>query len=281
MTSEPLTQRLRREPLLHFFVLGALLFAVYGWLNRGVLSSPGEIVVSRGQVQSLEAQFQRVWQRTPMPEELQGLVEGWIREEIFYREGLAMGLERDDSVVRRRVAQKVEFIAEGISPAPATDAELQSWLDKHPDKYRVESGYSLRQVYFNPVRHGENLKTNVGAALRALQAGKPVAGDSTMLPERLDRAPAFDVARIFGEEFRKGLDALTVGSWQGPVRSGFGVHLVELRVRDDGRRAELADVRAAVERDLLRARGEELKAAFYARLRANYKVRIEAAPDAK
>lgn len=281
MTSEPLIRRLSREPLLHFFVLGALLFALYGWLNRGVLSSPGEIVVSRGQLQSLEAQFQRVWQRSPMPEELQGLVEGWIREEIFYREGLAMGLERDDPVVRRRIGQKVEFIAEGIAPAPPTDAELQAWLDQHPGKYRVESGYSLRQVYFNPARHGENLKANVGAALHALQAGKPVAGDSTMLPDRLDKVPAFEVARVFGEEFQKGLDALPVGSWQGPVRSGFGVHLVELRVRDDGRRAALAEVRAAVERDLLSHRSAELKAAFYARLRANYKVRVEAAPDAK
>jgi hypothetical protein len=275
MRSDPLIHRLRREPLLHFFVLGALLFALYGWLNRGALSSPGEIVVSREQMQSLQAQFQRTWQRTPLPEELQGLVESWIREEILYREGLAMGLERDDSIVRRRVAQKVEFMAEGVSPVPPTDEELQAWLDQHAEKYRVESGYSLRQVYFNPVRHGDNLKISVSAALRALQAGKPVAGDSTMLPDRLDKVPAFEVARVFGEEFRKGLDALPVGSWQGPVRSGFGMHLVELRVRDDGRRAELGEVRATVERDLLSARSAELKAAFYARLRAKYEVHIK------
>ena len=94
-------RRLLREPLLHFFVLGVLLFGLYGWLNRGLLNSPGEIVVSRAQLQNLQAQFQRVWQRAPTPEELHGLLEGWIREEVFYREGLAMGLDRDDPVVRR------------------------------------------------------------------------------------------------------------------------------------------------------------------------------------
>ena len=130
-----LIRRVAREPLLHFFVLGAALFALYAWLHRGQLNMPGEIFVSRGQVSSLQAQFERVWQRPANPAELQHLVDNWVREEIFYREGLAMGLDRDDPVVRRRVGQKIQFIIESVEPAPPGSAELQAWLDaKHPQQ---------------------------------------------------------------------------------------------------------------------------------------------------
>lgn len=270
-------RRLLREPLLHFFLLGGLLFGLYGWLHGNLLSKPNEIVVSRGQVESLQAQFQRVWQRPPTTEELNGLVEAWVREEIFYREGLAMGLDRDDPVVRRRIGQKVEFIAEGPAPAAPTTAELQAWLDSHANDYSIEPVYTLRQVYFDPARHGERLDADIATALRALERGNTVAGDGTMLPPDLDKAPAYDVARTFGTEFEVALRTLPEGGWQGPVRSGFGLHLVQLASRDGGRPATLDEVRAAVERDLLHARAEEANKAFYAKLRANYAVRVDGA----
>lgn len=273
--------RLLREPLLHFLVLGALLFALYGWLNGGVPRSPGEIVVSRGQMQSLQAQFARVWRRTPTPEELQGLVDDWVKEEILYREGLAMGLDRDDPVVRRRIGQKMEFMIEGLTPSAPSTAELQSWLDAHPDKYAVEPRYSLQQVYFDPARHGRNLEAGILAARRALGSGKRFAGDPTMLPPTLTATPAFEVVRTFGAEFEGALKNLSLDGWQGPVRSGFGLHLVRLIAREGGRPAQLDEVRAAVERDLLHARTLESNETFYRKLRANYSVRIEAAgPEA-
>lgn len=269
-------RRLLREPLLHFFILGAVLFALYGWLHRG-LGPAEEIVVSPGQLRSLQAQFERVRQRPPSPEELQGLVEGWVREEVFYREGLAMGLDRDDPVVRRRIVQKMEFVADDLaSPAP-TQAELQAWLDAHPGDYLIERRYSLRQVYFDPARHGDNLESSIAAARGVLGRGKPFSGDRTMLPSTLSATPAFEVARTFGDEFENALRTLPVGAWQGPVRSGFGLHLVELESRDDGRKAALDEVRAAVERDLMNSRTRDASEAFYRKLRANYKVRIEAA----
>lgn len=268
-------RRVLREPLLHFLVLGALLFLLYGWLHRGH-NSTEEIVVSRGQVQSLQAQFERTWQRPATPEELRDLVDNWIREEIFYREGLAMGLDRDDPVVRRRIGQKMEFVAEARTPAAPTEADLQAWLDAHPGDYLIEPKYSLRQVYFDPPRHGERLEAGIAAALRALEGGKPVSGDPTMLPPALSATPAFEVARVFGEEFENALRTLPVGSWQGPVRSGFGLHLVELKARDGGQRATLDKVRGAVERDLMHARNKEANEAFYRNLRKAYSVRVEA-----
>jgi len=268
-------RRLLREPLLHFLVLGALLFVLYGWLNRGRSDAADEIVVTRGQLQSMTAQFTRVWQRPPTPDELNGLVESWLREEIFYRAGLAQGMDRGDPVVRRRIAQKLEFVADGQTPVPPSDAQLQAWLDAHSDKYRVEVRYTMRQIYFDPARRGERLDADLAAAQRALAGGRPAAGDSTLLPQALDSAAASEVVRVFGSDFAQALKTLPVGGWSGPVRSGFGLHLVDLRARDDGRAATLDEVRAAVQRDWLHARTEELKAAYYNKLRANYTVRIE------
>lgn len=269
--------RLIREPLLHFFLLGAVLFSLYGWLDRDGFDGPNEIVVSRGQVDSLQAQFERVWQREPSAQELQGLIESWVREEVFYREGLAMGLDRDDPVVRRRIQQKLEFIVDSAASAPPTTEELQHWLDDHADRYRAEAQYTLRQIYFDPARHGHRLETEIMVAQRAVAIGNIVPGDHTMLPSQL-HACATDVVRIFGSDFEAALRELPLDSWQGPVRSGFGVHLVELTERETERAASLKEVRAAVERDVLHDRSQKAAAAVYERLRSNYTVRIEAAP---
>ena len=272
--------RFLREPLLHFFLLGAALFGVYGWLQGGLSSSPSEIVVSRGQVQNLQMQFERVWQRPATAAELQALIDGWVKEEIFYREGIAMALDRDDPVVRRRIGQKLEFILDSAAPQAATDAELQAWLDAHASDYQIEPTYSLRQVFFDPARHGDKLDADIVAAHRALESGKLVEGDTTLLPHEMNAARASEVARFFGNEFVEGLRTAAVGRWHGPLRSDFGVHLVELSKRQNGGRATLNDVRAEVERDFLNARAEDAKAAVYEKLRANYRVRFEAAGTA-
>src|SRR4030095_7403948 len=213
-------RRLLREPLLHFLIIGAALFGLHGWLNQGLLHTPSEIVVSRGQIRSLEAQFERVWQRPTTAQELQGLIDSWVREEIFYREGLLQGLDRDDPVVRRRIAQKVEFIVDGAVPAAPTAAELQSWLDAHADKYAIEASYSLRQVYFDPARHGDSLDQTIAAARAALEQGATDVGDATRLPATLNTT-AGEIGRIFGSDFAAALRTLPTGGWQGPVRSGF------------------------------------------------------------
>jgi hypothetical protein len=180
-------RRILREPLLHFLVLGAVLFGLYGWLNKSV-AAPNEIVVSHGQVESLRAQFERTWQRTPTAKELDGLIDNWVREEILYREGLALGLDRDDPVVRRRIAQKVEFLADGDAPNAPSQSELEEWLREHHADYRVDAVYSLRQVYFDPARHPNRLEADLDAARKHLARGDAIAGDITMLPASLDRA---------------------------------------------------------------------------------------------
>lgn len=273
-------RRLLREPLLHFAILGALLFALYGWLHRGIPDGPNVIVLSSAKRDSIEAQFAKVWQRPPTPQEMQRLVDAWVREEVFYREGLALGFDRDDPIVRRRVGQKVSFLVEGGAPLPPTPQELQAFLDANADAYRIEPTYSLEQLYFDPTRHGDHLEADIEAAQRALTRGETVAGDSTMLPARLESAPASEVARVFGSEFADALGDAPVGSWSDPIRSGFGLHLVRIDAREEGRPATLDEVRSEVERDLQNQRTQEADAAFYEKLRANYTVRIEADADA-
>jgi parvulin-like peptidyl-prolyl isomerase len=190
-----------------------------------------------------------------------------------------MGLEQDDPVVRRRLSQKLQFIIDSGAPAAPTDAELQAFLDEHPDRYRLPPSYALRQAYFDPSKHSDGVEAAIDAARRALAGGAAAAGDATMLPARLE-GDAADVARQFGDDFERAVRALPVGSWQGPVRSGFGLHLVLVERRDDGRAATLADVRAEVARDLMNARAEAAQDAFYERLRSKYVVRIEAAQPA-
>lgn len=270
-------RRLLREPLLHFLGLGVLLFLLYGWVRGGVLDAPGEIVVSRWQQESLRMQFERVRQRPPTPAELQGLLDSWVREEVFYREGLAAGLDRDDPVVRRRVGQKIEFMMDVAPQVAPTNAELQAWLDAHGGRYAIEPRYSLRQIYFDPARHGGKTGETIAAALSALRAGKPVAGDLTMLPADLDAATESDIKRQFGAEFATSLEGLPIGGWNGPLTSEFGLHLVELSASDPGRTATLEEVRTGVERDLQEARNEEAKKAYYEKLRAKYTVRVEGA----
>jgi PPIC-type PPIASE domain len=267
-------RRWLREPLLHFLVLGALLFVAYGWIHRGT-GSAGEIVVARAQVESLREQFTRSWQREPTQAELQGLIDGWVRDEALYREGRALGFDIGDPVIRRRVAQKVEFLADELTPTTPTDAELQAWLEQHADNYRIDARYSFEQLYFDPSRRRERLDADLESALRALARGNPVKGDGTMLPSVMTDVPAYEVVRTFGTAFAAALSGLRVGQWSHPVESGYGVHLVRPTARTEGRAATLDEVREAVERDLLHDRTEQGRKRFYAALLDRYEVRVE------
>lgn len=278
--------RIAREPLLHFALFGALLFALHGWLRGPDGGAAGAIVVDGPRIDSLVAGFERVWQRPPTAAERAGLIETFVREEVLYREGLAMGLDRDDPVIRRRIGQKMAFLAGGLAPQAPTRAELQAWLDAHPADYAIEARYDVEQRYFDPQRRGAALAADLDRARALLERGAAdpggvTRGDATLLPASLQQASASAVARTFGADFAAALEGMPVGVWQGPVRSSYGVHLVRIVARAPARAPALDEVAAAVERDLLRARGQEAEDDFYRTLRDRYDVRIEdPGPDA-
>lgn len=269
-----------REPLLHFLLLGVLLFALFEGLggNRGVMSN--RITVTTAQVQQLVAFFTRTWQRAPTEAELKGLVDEYVREEIAYREAVAMGLDRDDTVIRQRMRQKLEFLAEDAASAtPPTAVELQAYLDQHPDSFRVEPQVAFRQVFVDASRGGD-VAARAGELLRQLTDEGPDAdiaelGDSIMLDLEQPLASETDIGRLFGPDFAMKVVAVEPGSWQGPFESGYGLHLVLVRQRVEGRVPPLDEVRPLVERELLGARRQEQLAALYDELLQKYSVTIE------
>jgi parvulin-like peptidyl-prolyl cis-trans isomerase-like protein len=273
-------KRVLEEPLVHFVVLGALIFAGYGWLDRNS-PAPGRIVVSQGQLASMREAFARTWQRPPTPEEWEGLIRDRVREEVYCREAMALGLDKDDTVIRRRLRQKMEFVSEDIAAqVQPADAELSAYLAAHADSFRVEPRFTFTQVFLNPDRRGENLARDAAQLLARLnQAGSTAdaraLGDPFLLEQQFVAVPAGEVAKQFGEPFAAKLGGMSPGHWQGPVESGYGVHLVLVHERREGGVPVLADVRDAVRREWENARRLEANEEFYAKLLERYTVTIE------
>jgi hypothetical protein len=272
-------KRLVGEPLVQFLALGALLFLYFAW--RGGGPSSQRIVVTPGRIAHLSAGFERTWQRPPTEEELKGLLDDFVREEIASREAMAMGLDAEDTIIRRRLRQKLEFLVEDAAvEAPPTDAELQAFLDAHAETFRVEPRVSFRQVYVSRDRRGEEADSDALRLLDQLRRLGPAAaidqlGDPLMVPQEVERATQSEVARLFGDQFAAAVVGLAPGAWSGPVESGYGPHLVLVEERMESGAPGLDDVRPEVERDFLASRRKEQLDATYARLLEKYTVVIE------
>lgn len=268
-----------REPLVHFLLLGGLLFAYFEW--RGG-SGPGStrIAITPGVVEHLASGFARTWQRPPSEAELKGLVDEHVKEELAAREAVAMGLDRDDAIIRRRLRQKLEFLVEDEAGTPPTDAELQAWLERHPEAFRAEARLSLRQVYLSRERRGAAAQADAERLLARLRAAGPDAaidalGDPSLLPRELPLGPESEVRRAFGPELAERLAAAPTGAWTGPVESSYGLHLVLVGERAAAERQALAEIRPLVERELLAERRRAQLDALYERLLQKYTVAIE------
>jgi parvulin-like peptidyl-prolyl cis-trans isomerase-like protein len=278
-----LIRKFLREPLLHFLALGTVVFLLFHFTVNRDEPQDGKIVVTPGKVEQLVMGFSRTWYRPPTQQELDGLVEDYIREEVLYREALAMRLDKDDTIVRRRMRQKLEFLTEDtITAAPPTDQDLQSWLDEHPDKFRVEPRMAFSQVYFNASRGGEHASAAAAKALARLSGAAKSAtpsevGDATMLPHELALVRVDEIASVFGDEFAQQIAQLETGRWAGPVQSGYGWHLVYVSERTQGSSRPLSEVREAVQREWLAARRKEIVDSTYSKLREKYVVVVEAA----
>jgi hypothetical protein len=273
-------KRLLKEPLLHFLLLGAVLFAAHGLLARGAGSEPGRIAVTQGQIESMALLFSRTWQRPPSDEELQGLIRNHVREEVLYREGVALGLDRDDPIVRRRVAQKLEFVTEHAEAAEPSDGDLQAYLDTHPEAFVAEPKITFRHIYLNPRRHEKTLASDAQQMLNELNNSASASavsdlGDPTTLPLDFDKATASRIKNTLGYKFWNTLDQIAPGPWTGPVESGYGMHLVQVIERMEPRVPALTEVREAVKREWLLARRVEAGERSYQKLLQRYTVAIE------
>lgn len=257
-------------------LLGAGLFFLFDAVTNDVPDTPYEIVIDEYAIASVVAGFEKTWRREPTANELDQLIDGWIRDEILYREGLAMNLQSDDPVVRRRVIQKFSFLIEGMVPDEPAEAELEQWFVENIDDYRKDAIYSLRQIFFDPVSHGSQLEDVILNARRSLaDSHEQMPGDPTLLPDYIDNTPASAIARGFGSDFAAALADLPDSEWSGPIESAYGVHLVYIESRKTAQVPSLDEVRTEVAYDLTKSRAEATAAAVFEELKARYTIRYD------
>lgn len=265
-----------REPLVQFVLLGAFLFAAYAVLHREDPSVGGRIVVSAGKIEHLAALFTRTWQRPPTRGELHRLVDEFVREEAAYRAGLAMGLDRNDAVIRRRIRQKLEFVADELTnQLEPNEQELAAFLRDQPDRFRVEPRISFRQVYFDGARDPSDVDRAISELRDDPSLNVETIGDPTLTRKRYEDVTRREIVEVFGEGFASALANVEVGAWQGPIASAYGVHAVLLEESHPGRLPQLAEIREAVRREWEHDRRKALIDEFYAGLLKDYDVVVE------
>lgn len=270
-----------KDPLFHFLLIGAGIFMLYGWQADDDTEGPDQIVFTEARIDQLINLWERKWQRLPTQRELQGLIEQQIREEVFYREALAMGLDKDDMVVRRRMSQKMEFISNDLaSLAEPDDAQLKVYLDENRDKFTIPGRISYSQVFLNASERGEQVYSDADALLAELSQStvdvdSSMAGDSFLGGYRFTDETDFGVGRIFGEAFAQRLFELPVGEWTGPVESGYGLHLVRIDSKKDAQIPPLEQVRDKVRMEWLAEQQRQTNDLLYAELRKRYEITIE------
>ena len=282
-----LVKRLLREPLVHFLLLGVALFAVSRFVKPSTdRTAPSrQIVLTLDDLRQLQIGFAAQWQRPPSEQEMLGLMENRIREEVLYREALAMGLDKDDTIVKRRMAQKMEFLAEDVSAAhePTTE-ELKAWFAKNTALFTQPARVTFRHVYFSPDRRGQNAWSDAKAALAKLAAkpaGSPDAvpvGDPFMFQDYLADRTQDQVAKDFGPPFAKALFVQKPGAWTGPIESGYGWHLVFIDSLAPERAASFEEVEPDVKTAWLASRKAEAWDKAYKTMRAKYELLLPAPP---
>lgn len=272
-------KRLLAEPLVHFLILGAALFGVYALIRSKPTTDSEQIVVTASRIENLTTTFTRVWQRPPTARELKGLIDDYVKEEILSREAIKLKLDQDDTIVRRRLRQKMEFLAEDFAATrEPTDAELATYLLEHADAFREPPRFTFRHIFLSDER-GARLKSDADGLLAQLKqdpALDPTSlGDRFLGPAEFKGESLQGVASQLGGEFAEQLNGVAVGQWTGPVRSTYGAHLVLVTHRENGRQPTLAEARERVKRELLAGRRQQANQAFLDALLVKYEVRIE------
>jgi hypothetical protein len=275
-------KRLIHEPLLHFLLIGAVLFGAYAWRNRG---TPGEsqarqVRISEADVKWLKETWSKQWQREPTRDELRGLVTEFLKEELLAREAREMGLDQDDIVVRRRLAQKVEFLVQDTSQlVEPTEDDLRKFYADHPERFSEPARVSFTHVYFSPEKR-KDAASDANAALERLGDPRRLTldpqpselGDRLLLDSDFRDVNQQAVAGQFGETFATAVFALPAGSWRGPIESGYGLHLVRVLSQTPARQREFAQVQIQVLDRWRDQRRQESNREYFAGLLKKYDV---------
>ena len=273
--------KLLKDPLVHFLLIGACLFALSAWRGEWIRGGRERIVISADQVAQARDAATILKGRAPTEEELAALIEPSIREEVLYREALALKLDKNDDEVRRRLVDKMSYLTQDTAdPAPASDDELRRLYDASPARFETPELATFDQVFFSPAERGDSLEAAVKAGIAALRSGRSPdeVGDHTPLRGSYENAPREQVEVLFGDALAEAVFTLPPGDWTGPFKSDFGLHAVRLRARTARRLPPFDEIREQVAAEFAADRRRERNEAEYRRMRAHYDIVIERAP---
>ncbi|MEM7279404.1 MAG: peptidylprolyl isomerase, partial [Pseudomonadota bacterium] len=262
-----------QNPLLQFAVIGLLLFGFWHWQNGDTTSDA--IIISAAQIEQLADSYERAFLRQPKPDELQQLINDEIRNELAFREAERLGLDKNDTIIKRRMRQKIEFLAQELSAAESIDdAELARFYETKKGQYQRQAELDFVQIFIDPKRHSQSVETRIDSVIQAIADGAdPVSlGDPLLLPMSQKRAPVSKIESTFGKQFAQSLLASDNTTWFGPVESAFGLHLVRINARHEARIPELMEVSDQVRKELIASKRVLAMDALYSRLREKYSV---------
>ena len=272
-----------REPVVLFILIGIVLYISQALLFNPDPSARKQITVTSDQLKQLESGFTKTWMRSPTQSELEGLIEDYIRNEVFYREALAMGLAEDDQVIRNRMRQKLELMMDNMASVNVPSQQmLEAYLQENADDFKEDYQVSFIQVFVNPEKQSDPQGVAMNL-LRQLQEGaRPEdLGDRTLMGYSFPDYSQTDVGRRFGSDFARQVAQVEPGVWSGPLNSAVGVHLIRIDRFESGTMPELSKIRSSVEREWMARKKSELKDAAYEKLLDGYDIQIEEKGDSE
>ena len=269
----PRLKALATEPIVIFLLAGGALFLFEAW--RGAPDRSYRIDVGAAEMARLQTLWETQTGSQPSDEELRNLIEAWVREEIYFREAVRLGLDRDDTIVRRRLVQKLGFLNEAEADIQPAEGELRAFFEDNRQAYRFPDRYSFEHVYLDPERH-EDPEAAVVDVLEQLEAGAGwrSLGDPFMLNASYAERSLPEVRALLGGSFASALPDRPRGEWSGPVGSAYGVHLVRVLKIQRADTPSFEDVSDRVEVDYLEAFTSQAAEAYYRTLRQRYDVRF-------
>jgi hypothetical protein len=273
--------RVLKEPLVHFLIVGATLFGAYAWITRAAenptTNKPPKIEISTGDVRWLAENWTTQWQRPPTRDELRGLIVDYLNEQLLAREARALGLEDNDVIIRRRLAQKLTFIIDDTTRrAEPTEQELQQYYEANARQFRTGPRISFAHIYFSPQRRAD-VRSDAGDALKLLLTEDATTatadlGDRLLIGSELRDETEQSISNTFGPDFARAVFALETSKWSGPVQSGYGQHLVRVSTRIEARMPPLSEIRERVTAEWKREQEMLAKDRYLAELRKKYDV---------
>ncbi len=269
--------RLLKDPLVHFLLIGAALFGVAAWRGEVIRAGRERITITAEQITKARDTAALTQGGELSPAELNDLVESMVREEVLYREALALGLDKNDDEVRRRLVDKMNYLTQDLADPASTPDELRAFYAASPELFTIPPLVTFDQVFISPNERGDKLEADAAAALMALRAGKPPdqVGDHTPLRATYDAAPRDQIRVLFGDQIAGALFTAPPGDWAGPYRSDFGLHLVRLHSRTEARLPPYDEIAARVAEEFGAKRRRDANETTYRKLRASYNVFVE------